>query len=555
MNVFPANERERLKALEKYKILDTLPEKQYDDITRLASIICETPIAIISLLGKDRQWFKSRIGVELGETERCVSFCQYAILEDNVLEINDAFEHTIFKENPFVLNSPFIRFYAGTPLTTSDGYKLGSLCVIDIAPKELSNEQREALEILGRQVVSLLELRLKQMELAKAKEEAEKASLAKAEFLANMSHEIRTPLNSILGFSEILKSEDLSLEVKNEFLNNILTSGKTLNRLIGDILDLNKIEAGKEELFEDSFNLVELIKSSIEPYKFSAKGKGLSLKILLDDELPEWVLGDAKKISQVLVNLVGNAIKFTKEGEIRVKIEKTSLDTASEINIKFLVSDTGVGIPISSREEVFESFTQANQSIHKEFGGFGLGLTIVKKLVDIMKGDINIISPSNETAKGGPGSTFEVFLNLKVDAKNDRTIICEENLLLPFDKEFKILVAEDNLLNQKLVEIILIKFNCICNFAFNGNEAVELIQKNKYDLVLMDIQMPTMDGYTATRIIREELKMLDIPIIGLTARVFKDDIQECLNVGMQGHLGKPFTQHQIYEVLKKYCKD
>jgi PAS domain S-box-containing protein len=388
------------------------------------------------------------------------------------------------------------------------------------------------------------------MEAARAR--AEKADKYKSRFLANMSHEIRTPLNAIIGFAEVFDRRNLSTE-QREYLQNITSSGSMLLKLIGDILDLSKIEEGKLSLDAESFNLKEVLASDLLPYKYNANKKGLNFTLRFDDNLPAYIIGDSSKIKQVIINLIGNALKFTKLGGIAVSMSQVNRDDSKdETTIKFAVSDSGIGIPAEKQKAIFETFTQADASIGKEFGGSGLGLSIVKQLVELMGGQINISSPGNPTDEGGVGSTFWFVLNFKIDKiKNQVSRKPPKEEIVKFEKEPRILVAEDNPMNQALAEVILKRMGCAVTFAENGEEAVELFLNNTYDLVFMDVQMPLMNGYQATELIRNKYRS-DTPIIGLTANVYKDDVEKCMQSGMNDYLGKPYNESQMYQIIKKW---
>ena len=399
------------------------------------------------------------------------------------------------------------------------------------------------------------ERQLIQKQLEEAKTAAENANMIKSRFLANMSHEIRTPLNAIIGFADVLAKQEMSKQQKVEYLGYINNSGNLLLRLIGDILDISKIEEGKLELVHESFPFKEVISSAILPYKFSANEKGLEFALRFSENIPNYLIGDPSRIKQVIINLIGNALKFTKEGKITIDVTNmTSNETAEEIKIRFAISDTGIGISTEQHANVFESFTQADNSIIRKFGGTGLGLSIVRQLVTMMGGEIHIISPSNSNAHlGGPGSTFWFSLPYKVDkvrvAPSD--IVQDEEKRFSREDRIRVLVVEDNQLNQRLAKIILSNIGCDAMFSDNGQEALDILQRENFSIVFMDVQMPIMDGYEATRKIRKELQ-LTLPVIGLSANVFKEDIENCLASGMNDYLSKPYNENQMYDIIKKW---
>lgn len=393
---------------------------------------------------------------------------------------------------------------------------------------------------------------LKEKAMEAARMRAEKADKYKSRFLANMSHEIRTPLNAIIGFAEVFDRRNLNTE-QREYLQNITSSGSMLLKLIGDILDLSKIEEGKLSLDMESFNLKEVLASDLLPYKYNANKKGLNFTLRFDDNLPAYIIGDSSKIKQVIINLIGNALKFTKQGGITINISEVNReDISDETTIKFAVSDSGIGIPLEKQKTIFETFTQADASIGKEFGGSGLGLSIVKQLVELLGGKINITSPGNQSDEGGAGSSFWFILKFKIDKyKNQVHRKAPKEEIVKFEKELRILVAEDNPMNQALAEVILKRMGCAVTFAENGEEAVDLFLNNTYDLIFMDVQMPLMNGYQATELIRNKYKS-ETPVIGLTANVYKDDVEKCLKSGMNDYLGKPYSESQMYQIIKKW---
>ncbi|GAA3781599.1 GAF domain-containing hybrid sensor histidine kinase/response regulator [Flavobacterium ginsengiterrae] len=533
----PANELERLAALKRYNILDTLPDNAFDDATKLVSYICGVPIAHISFIDESRQWFKSEIGIGVSEVPREITFCRYTILDTKMVEITDTFKNERFKDDPNVTGGFNVRFYAGVPLTTPDGYNIGTLCAVDHVTKELNENQKNALSIIAKHVISQLELGTKNIELAAQKKIAERAVLAKDSFLANMSHEIRTPLNAIIGFTDLLAQTNLD-ETQRDYINSVQIAGENLLLIVNDILDLSKIESGNLTIETVPFNLKSTLKHVYDLLKIKVP-KDVEFNLFLDADMPEIVIGDQGRLNQILVNLIGNALKFTQEGDVTVSVKMMD-ETESHYSLKFSVKDTGIGIPPKKLKTIFDRFTQAEDSTTRKFGGTGLGLNIVKQLIELQNAEINVKSQE------GRGSEFFFVINYK---KADFTEAEDEELTGESLGRLKILLCEDNVLNQKLVKSVMQNFGFDLDIAENGEEGIGLLSKNEYDLVLMDLQMPVKDGYQTTEYIRNEMKST-IPIIAMTAHSLMGEQEKCYNVGMDGYVPKPFKQPVLLEAIK-----
>ncbi|WP_374350245.1 ATP-binding protein [Chitinimonas sp.] len=381
--------------------------------------------------------------------------------------------------------------------------------------------------------------RLVERQLLAAKEVAETASLAKSQFLANMSHEIRTPLNAIVGVTELLSQTTLS-ESQHEWLDIIRFSSVGLVELVGDILDFSRIEAGKLALELRVFDLRAMVANTVELLRFRADEKGLLLNLSMDAAIPRWVEGDEARLRQVLVNLLGNAVKFTAHGSVMLDLRLMQHDGADWVRAE--VRDTGIGIEPAKLGTIFDAFSQADDTISRRYGGSGLGLTISRRLIDAMGGALRVESTF------GRGSTFSFELPLKPADEPQQPEALAQPALLP---SMHILLAEDNLINQRLAVALLEKAGHRVTVAGNGQEAIERFVADRFDLVLMDMQMPEMDGLQATRAIRVLEGERHTPIVAMTANVMPEDRARCFDAGMDDFISKPISMSHLNQVLQQ----
>ncbi|KZX02200.1 hypothetical protein JL49_01370 [Pseudoalteromonas luteoviolacea] len=524
----PDDESERLKSLHEYEVLDTEAEHCFDEITELASQLCGTPIALVSLIDSQRQWFKSKVGLDASETPRELAFCAHAILQDEVFEVCNASVDVRFFDNPLVTGGPKIRYYAGAPLRSFSGQAIGTLCVINPKPMQLNAEQRNALTILGRQVVAQLELRKRIKEISKANQ-------AKDEFLSNISHEIRTPLNAIFGFSELLlqSSEQTGLSAaQTNYVKNIDFGSQQLLSIVNSVLDLEKIDAGKMELQPEPTEISNLISNVLAMMTVNAKKAHINLESSISSELNEAVFNlDKTKLTQVLTNILSNAIKYT-QANLTVKL------VAKKVNNKLSIEviDQGAGISDEEQRVLFDKYRQVG-AVQKE--GTGLGLCICKGLVTLMGGSIHL---SSELKKGTIVRITLPIASAKAKVKTintDAQVPCHQYVC----------VVEDNPLNQVLMQTILKQLKCRFEIFDCAESMLSSPHLNEYDTFLMDINLPGMSGLEA----QQQIKAIcpSKPVFAVTADIFRE---RELRVAFDGVITKPYRKVQISDVLKNKAK-
>lgn len=526
------DENERIKALYGYDILDTEAEKVFDDLTQLASEICETPIALISLVDPDRQWFKSAVGISAKETHRDIAFCAHAIHQREIFEVTNALKDERFFDNPLVTQDPHIRFYAGAQLVTPEGHAIGTLCTISDEPKKLNEHQRKALEILSREVIAQMELRRNLRDLKTASE-------YKTEFLSNISHEIRTPLNAITGFSRLLleqsQEQNELTSALRDYVNEIEFSSQRLLHIVNSVLDLSKIESGKMELKPVWIDVHQFLKDLNGMLQVKAKEKTVNLQLLVSNDVPKHLFFDEGKLGQILINIINNAIKFTGKGKsISVNVGRTENN-----EVTFDVIDQGVGISTIDQSKLFNKYQQVGENRTKE--GTGLGLCITKSLVELMRGTISLASEQNKGT--------HVHITLPMSEEQPEEIIEDKSKeyceITPLD----ILIVEDNAINRKLAKVMFESMGQQVTFAEDGESSVDICRQRVFDAIFMDIHMPGINGIEAAKQIRQQ--GVKTPIIALTADIFEVQKSDENGFEFDEYLSKPIIKETLERVISK----
>ena len=530
----PDNEDERLAELLSYDVLDTEAEQLFDDLTTLASQICDTPIALISLIDPDRQWFKSRVGLDAEETSREIAFCSHAILQDDVFEIPNASLDPRFHDNPLVTGAPDIRFYAGAPLVSPSGHAIGTLCTIDRKPRKLTESQKTSLQTLSKSVVAHLELKRKNREL-------ERTSQFRSDFLSYVSHEIRTPLNAINTFSRLLEGEAQKLKLPESFttpLSHVTQSGERLLEIVNSVLDIKQIEAGKMRVMPRAVSTHDFFTHLFSLTKIRAEDGGITFTSTIDSSVPDTLFFDDTKFGQVSLNLLSNAIKFTNPGKsvnAQVKYKNDKLI--------FNVIDQGIGISEEDQKRLFTPFERMENA--HQISGTGLGLNISKRLIELMDGTIKVSSKVNEGARLSVTLPSDVLTANEFANAQPQSFVAQINI----DKSARVLVVEDHYINQVVIQTLFEKLGVAHAIVSTGEEGVKYVNANPVDLVLMDLNLPGIQGDEATA----QIKSInpELPVIALTADAITKPAS-LYEKGLDDVLTKPVDSNELVRVLNQF---
>ena len=530
----PDNEDERLAELLSYDVLDTEAEQLFDDLTTLASQICDTPIALISLIDPDRQWFKSRVGLDAEETSREIAFCSHAILQDDVFEIPNASLDPRFHDNPLVTGAPDIRFYAGAPLVSPSGHAIGTLCTIDRKPRKLTESQKTSLQTLSKSVVAHLELKRKNREL-------ERTSQFRSDFLSYVSHEIRTPLNAINTFSRLLEGEAQKLKLPESFttpLSHVTQSGERLLEIVNSVLDIKQIEAGKMRVMPRAVSTHDFFTHLFSLTKIRAEDGGITFTTTIDSRVPDTLFFDDTKFGQVALNLLSNAIKFTSRGKsvsAQVKYKNDKLI--------FNVIDQGIGISEEDQKRLFTPFERMENA--HQISGTGLGLNISKRLIELMDGTIKVSSKVNEGTRISVTLPSDVLTANEFANAQPQSFVAQINI----DKSARVLVVEDHYINQVVIQTLFEKLGVAHAIVNTGEEGVKYVNANPVDLVLMDLNLPGIQGDEATAQIKS-IKP-ELPVIALTADAITKPAS-LYEKGLDDVLTKPVDSNELVRVLNQF---
>lgn len=539
----PTTESQRLESLRCCAVLDTPPERAFDDLTELASRLTDMPIALVSLLDETRQWFKSKVGLNVPQTPRNQAFCGYAILGEGPLVVTDARLDDRFKDNPLVTSTPGIRSYVGVPLRLKDGHALGTLCVIDVKPRHLDQDQIETLKILADQVATHLELRRTVTDLERARRQAETACESKTAIAQNVSHEVRSPLAAMLGYIEALQQTPVGSPSALEFLSVLRGSAEHMLSVVNGVLDASKQEAQNLTLNRGPCRPARKLWVVSRMFQAQARRKGLDLRVRMLTPVPRWIESDALKIRQILINLVSNAVKFTPSGSVTLQV------LMRDGRLVFQVIDTGIGLTAEQAGRLFQPFVQADASTSRTYGGTGLGLSISAGLARVLGGELTVES------RPGFGATFTLTLPLdaQTSAELDYDWHIDEHEPAPAGSTQalagRVLIVDDSPAMRRLLRWQLETAGLNVEEAPTGKAALKTLNAmgpgSGVDLVIMDLNLEAEAGNEVALEMREA--GYEGPILLLSGQACPPDPAQIFTVSML----KPAPRQELLEMCAR----
>lgn len=535
-----ATEDDRLLALEAFQILNTFPEETYDRIVRRVSQFFDVPICLISFVGRDAQWFKAKVGLDIESAPRASSFSQAALEADDVLVVEDTAASAHFAGHPAVVGMPGIRFYAGMSLAVEQRQRIGILCVADTKPRRFDAAAREALKDFAALVVDALHLRLRtrrlEAELAsqrEAKEAELRAQTERADFLAMVTHEVRTPLNAIVGIASLMCETGREPAQPQPFgAAALLETAEHLTRLLNEILDLVRNEATGFTFRREPFDPRRELRCALDVVRPQGAAKGIELSLRTDADLPARIVGDRTRVAQVLLNLLTNAVKFTAHGSITVTARARMTDARQGV-LAVEVADTGIGMAPAATRRLFADYEQASPEIRASYGGTGLGLAICRRLLAGMGGAIEVDSMPG----AGSRLRFTMPFEAAPAAEPGRPGVPLERWIARGEQ--RVLVADDDAVSRAVTHAMLSRLGYRVDTFGSGREALAALRERAFDVAIVDIHMPDIDGFTLARELRMQTQFgVPVPVIAVTGMTLADDDARVGRL-FDAHLEKP----------------
>jgi len=522
--------------------MGTPPERCFDQIAALAQAASDAPVAMVSFIDDERQWFKATIGMDMRESRVHRAFCLQALLEDQVLWVEDASLDPRFCDNPLVAGSPHIRFYAGAPIRLSSGEAIGSVSVLSDQPRALDITLARQLRGLADLASDECALRASLAELGAARVQADMARQVKSAFLTNMNHELRTPLNGVVAAAEMLLEEALT-PAQRELVQIVTGSAWNLCAVLDDVIQLANCAAEGVNCPVERFNAAEVARQAVGFYEAAARAKGLGVVVDLES-VDRAFLGQPASLRQILRALISNAVKFTAAGQVRLSAQVRTVRKRQQVI--FTVDDTGMGFGPDVQARLFEPFAMGDDTLTRSQGGLGAGLAIANALARRLDARMEVLS------RPGQGSTFSLSLPLPSAPDHGHGTAEAGSPVGCGDRKPRVLAAEDHPTNRRLLELILGAVELEADFVENGALAVEAVRTGAYDIILMDMQMPVMDGLTAIEQIRRlqsERGLAFTPICTVTAHAMPEHEDAALRAGAKAHLTKPVAAADLLDCI------